>query len=128
MIRLRLGVDDVARTRFAAPGPYCELSVTAQVIQQPASPFRRLCAARKVRLPASAGHLLELVPAVGAPGFMSHISIDGGPPPSQSKMHDLLSRLSVLACARSVRVSAKAGMATALAPARWRMKWRRDMP
>jgi DNA-binding transcriptional ArsR family regulator len=72
MIRLRLGVDDVARTRFAAPGPYCELSVSAQVIQQPTSPFRRLCATRGVRLPASASQLLELVPAHGnVPDFLA---------------------------------------------------------
>lgn len=72
MIRLRLGVDDVARTTFAAPGPYCELSVSAQVVQQPASAFRRLCAAGGVRLPASASHLLELVPAHGnVPDFLA---------------------------------------------------------
>jgi DNA-binding transcriptional ArsR family regulator len=72
MIRLRLGVDDVARTRLAAPSPYCELSVSAQVIQQPTSSFRRLCAARGVRLPASASHLLELVPAHGnVPDFLA---------------------------------------------------------
>jgi DNA-binding transcriptional ArsR family regulator len=72
MIRLRLGVDDVARTRFAAPSPYCELSVSAQVIQQPTSAFRRLCASRAVRLPSSAGHLLELVPAHGnVPDFLA---------------------------------------------------------
>ena len=72
MIRLRLGVDDVARTRFAAPGPYCELSVSAQVIQQPTSSFRRLSAASGVRLPASASHLLELVPAHGnVPDFLA---------------------------------------------------------
>lgn len=72
MIRLRLGVDDVARTRFAAPTPYCELPVSAQVVQQPASPFRRLCAVRGVRLPASAGRLLELVPAHGnVPDFLA---------------------------------------------------------
>ena len=28
-------------------------------------------------------------PAVGAPGFMSHISIDGGPPPSHNMIADL---------------------------------------
>jgi DNA-binding transcriptional ArsR family regulator len=71
MIRLRLGVDDVARTRIAAPGPYCELSVSAQVVQQPASAFRRLCEAGGVRLPASARRLLELVPAQGnIPDFL----------------------------------------------------------
>jgi DNA-binding transcriptional ArsR family regulator len=72
MIRLRLGVDDVARTRFAAPGPYCELSVSAQVIQQPGSPFRRLCAASGVRVPATASRLLELVPVHGnVPDFLA---------------------------------------------------------
>jgi DNA-binding transcriptional ArsR family regulator len=72
MIRLRLGVDDVARTRLAGPSPYCELCVSAQVIQQPTSPFRRLCAATGVRLPASASHLLELVPAHGnVPDFLA---------------------------------------------------------
>jgi DNA-binding transcriptional ArsR family regulator len=71
MIRLRLGVDDVARTRFAAPRPYCELSVSAQVIQQPTSSFRRLCTARGLRLPSSAGRLFELVPAHGnVPDFL----------------------------------------------------------
>ena len=72
MIRLRFGVDDVARTRFAAPGPYCELSVSAQVIQQPTSSFRRLYTARGVRVPASASHVLELVPAHGnVPDFLA---------------------------------------------------------
>lgn len=72
MIRLQLSVDDVARTRFVAPGPSCELSVSAQVIQQPTSAFRRLCAAGGVRLPSSARHLLELVPARGSvPDFLA---------------------------------------------------------
>ncbi len=78
MIRLRLGVDDVARTRFAAPGPYCELSVSAQVIQQPTSPFRRLCAASGVRPPASASRFLELVPAHGnVPDFLAPEGANG---------------------------------------------------
>ncbi len=72
MIRLQLGIDDVARTRFVAPGPSCELSVSAQALQHPTSAFRRLCAARGVRLPASARHLLELVPARGSvPDFLA---------------------------------------------------------
>ena len=57
-------------------------------------------------------------PAVGAPGFKSHMSIDGGPPPSHKRIADLWSRLSDLACARSVRVSANAGSVNADAPAR----------
>jgi DNA-binding transcriptional ArsR family regulator len=72
MIRLRFGVDDVARTRLAAGGPYCELSVSAQVIQQPTSPFRRLCAASGIRPPASASRFLEVVPAHGnVPDFLA---------------------------------------------------------
>lgn len=72
MIRLQLGVDDIARTRFVAPGPSCELSVSAQALQQPASAFRRLCAAGGVRVPATAGRLLELVPARGSvPDFLA---------------------------------------------------------
>ena len=42
MLRLRLGIEDLARTTFAAPTPYCELAVSAQVLQQPPSQFRRL--------------------------------------------------------------------------------------
>lgn len=72
MIRLRLSLDDLARMTFVAPGPSCELSVSAQAIQQPASAFRRLCAANGIRLPASARHLLELVPAHGnVPDFLA---------------------------------------------------------
>ena len=72
MIRLRLGLDDVARATFAAPGRSCELSVSAQVVQQPASAFRRLCVAGDVRLPASARPLLDLVPAHGnVPDFLA---------------------------------------------------------
>jgi DNA-binding transcriptional ArsR family regulator len=72
MIRLRLGVDDVARTRLASAGPYCELSVSAQVLQQPTSSFRRLCATSGVRVPPSARRFLELVPAHGnVPDFLA---------------------------------------------------------
>jgi DNA-binding transcriptional ArsR family regulator len=72
MIRLRFGVDDVAQTWLAAPSPYCELPVCAQVMQQPTSHFRRLCAASGVRLSKSASHLLELVPAHGnVPDFLA---------------------------------------------------------
>ena len=46
--------------------------MSAQVIQQPTSPFRRLCAASGVRPPASASHFLELVPAHGnVPDFLA---------------------------------------------------------
>ncbi len=46
--------------------------MSAQVIQQPTSPFRRLCATSGVRPPASANHFLELVPAHGnVPDFLA---------------------------------------------------------
>jgi len=72
MLRLRLGVEDVARTRFAAPTPYCELAVTAQVLQQPTSQLRRLWRAGRVRMPSRARRLLDLVPAYGSvPTFLA---------------------------------------------------------
>jgi hypothetical protein len=50
MLRLRLGIEDLARTTFAAPTPYCELAVSANSPQvgsdgygAPVGPaFRRL--------------------------------------------------------------------------------------
>jgi hypothetical protein len=72
MLRLRLGVDDLARMTFAAPTPFCELAVSAQVLQQPASHFRRLWRARRARIPAPAGRLVDLVPAYGSvPTFLA---------------------------------------------------------
>ncbi len=72
MLRLRLGVDDLARMTFAAPTPFCELAVSAQVLQQPASQFRRLWRAGRARVPASAGRLVDLVPAYGSvPTFLA---------------------------------------------------------
>ena len=72
MLRLRLGVEDLARTTFAAPTPYCELAVSAQVLQQPTSKFRRLWRAGPARMPAPARRLLELVPAYGSvPTFLA---------------------------------------------------------
>jgi DNA-binding transcriptional ArsR family regulator len=72
MLRLRLGIEDLARTTFAAPTPYCELAVSAQVLQQPTSQFRRLWRAGRARIPAPARRLLELVPAYGSvPTFLA---------------------------------------------------------
>ncbi len=72
MLRLRLGVDDLARMTFAAPTPYCELAVSAQVLQQPTSQFRRLWRAGPARVPAPARQLLGLVPAYGSvPTFLA---------------------------------------------------------
>ena len=39
---------------FAAPTPFCELAVSAQVLQQPAGQFRRLWRAGRARVPAPA--------------------------------------------------------------------------
>ncbi|HKA67956.1 MAG TPA: helix-turn-helix domain-containing protein [Actinomycetes bacterium] len=78
MIRLRLGIEDLARTTFAAPTPYCELPVSAQALQQPASQFRRLWRRGQAGFPAPARRLLELVPAYGSvPAFLSPETRDG---------------------------------------------------
>jgi DNA-binding transcriptional ArsR family regulator len=70
-MRLRFGVEDLARTAFTPPGPYCELAVSAQLLQQPASPFRRLWLARRSRLAPAARQLLDIVPAHGSvPEFL----------------------------------------------------------
>jgi DNA-binding transcriptional ArsR family regulator len=72
MLRLRMGVDDLARTAFAAPTLYCELAVSAQVLQQPTSQFRRLWRAGRARMPAPARRLLDLIPAYGSvPTFLA---------------------------------------------------------
>lgn len=72
MFRLRMGVEDLARLRFAPPTPYCELVVTAQVMRQPASPFGRLWRSRRGRLPGEAARLLDLVPEHGGvPDFLA---------------------------------------------------------
>jgi DNA-binding transcriptional ArsR family regulator len=71
MMRLRFDVEDLARTAFTPPGPYCELAVSAQLLQQPASPFRRLWLARRSRLTPQARQLLDIVPARGSvPEFL----------------------------------------------------------
>lgn len=71
MMRLRFGVEDLARTAFAPPGPYCELAVSAQLLQQSASPIRRLWLARRSRLAPAARQLLDIVPAHGSvPEFL----------------------------------------------------------
>jgi DNA-binding transcriptional ArsR family regulator len=71
MMRLRFGVEDLARTAFTPPGPYCELAVSAQLLQQSASPLRPLWLARRSRLAPSARQLLDIVPAHGSvPEFL----------------------------------------------------------
>lgn len=72
MLRLRLGADDLVRLSFAPPTPYCEIAVSAQSLQQPASPFGRLWRARRAYVPARATQLLALVSARGSvPGFLA---------------------------------------------------------
>jgi DNA-binding transcriptional ArsR family regulator len=72
MLRLRLGVDDLARLRFAPPTPYCELVVSAQVLQQPTSPLGRLWRKQQGHVPARARQLLACVPAHGViPDFLA---------------------------------------------------------
>jgi hypothetical protein len=56
------------------------------------------------------------------------MSIVGGPPPSQINIADLFAFTIAGALARNVRVKANAGSAKAEAPAKCRIKCRRDMP
>ncbi|MFI5924761.1 ArsR/SmtB family transcription factor [Micromonospora sp. NPDC051543] len=73
MIRIRFGVEDLSRLTFALPGPYCELAVSAQALQQPSSGFRQLWQAERTGpVPPSARQLLDLVPAHGGiPDFLT---------------------------------------------------------
>jgi DNA-binding transcriptional ArsR family regulator len=71
MLRLRFGVDDLARTRFAFPALFCELAGSVQALQQPASRLRRSWPGTRPRVPYPAAPLLELVPNQGSlPGFL----------------------------------------------------------
>lgn len=72
MLRLRFGVDDLVRLRFAPPTPYCQLAVSAQSLQQPVSPFGRLWRTRRRQVPARAMPLLALIPRHGSvPEFLA---------------------------------------------------------
>ncbi|MFG1800294.1 hypothetical protein ACGFI4_08990 [Micromonospora carbonacea] len=72
MLRLRFGLADLSRTVFALPTPYCEMAVSAQVLQQPHSAFRRLWLdGRLRRVPSRAREMFDLVPASGGiPDFL----------------------------------------------------------
>ena len=76
MLRLRMSVEDVARTRLAAPG-LCELPVSVQALQQVGHPYRGLWRSGAGRLPRQALRLLELVPARGdVPLFLAPEMVD----------------------------------------------------
>ncbi|HEU4540965.1 MAG TPA: winged helix-turn-helix domain-containing protein [Jiangellaceae bacterium] len=71
-MRLRLGLADLARTTFAVGTPYCELPISIQVLQQPASQFRWLWRRRRTPIPIQARRLQELIPAHGSvPTFLA---------------------------------------------------------
>lgn len=71
-MRFRLGLADLARMTFGAATPYCELAVSVQVLQQPASQFRRLWRSRRTPIPVQARRLQELIPAHGSvPTFLA---------------------------------------------------------
>jgi hypothetical protein len=79
MLRLRFGVDDLARTRFAFPTLFCDLAGSVQAMQQPASRLRRSWRGTRPRVPLQAAPLLELVPNQGSlPGFLIPEIGDGG--------------------------------------------------
>lgn len=76
MLRLRMNVDDLARTRLARPR-MCELSVSVQALQRVGHPYRRLWRSGPARLPGRARRLLELVPAHGdVPMFLAPEMVD----------------------------------------------------
>ena len=72
MLRLRFGIEDLARTRFALPTLSCELAGSVQALQQANSPLRRVwLEGTRPRVPLQARPLLQLVPARGSlPGFL----------------------------------------------------------
>jgi DNA-binding transcriptional ArsR family regulator len=71
MLRLRFGVSDLARTRFAFPPLFCELAGSVQAMQQPASRLRRGWRGTQPQAPFQVAPLLELVPSQGSlPGFL----------------------------------------------------------
>lgn len=71
MLRLRFGLDDLARTTFELPSPVDELAGSAQSLQQPGSEVRRRFQIARVPLPAAAWPLLDVVPPHGdLPGFL----------------------------------------------------------
>jgi DNA-binding transcriptional ArsR family regulator len=71
MLRLRFGVDDLARTRFAFPTLFCELAGSLQALQQPESRLRRSWRGTRPHAPFQAAPLLDLVPSHGSlPGFL----------------------------------------------------------
>jgi DNA-binding transcriptional ArsR family regulator len=79
MLRLRFGVDDLARTRFAFPTLFCELAGSVQALQQPASWSRRRWRGTRPHALYQAAPLLELVPHQGSlPGFLIPELENGG--------------------------------------------------
>jgi DNA-binding transcriptional ArsR family regulator len=71
MLRLRFGVNDLARTRFAFPTLFCELAGSVQALQQPKSRLRRGWRGTRPPVPFQAAPLLDLVPSHGSvPGFL----------------------------------------------------------
>jgi len=71
MLRLRFGVDDLARTRFAFPTLFCELAGSVQALQQPESRLRRDWRRIRPLVPSQAAPLVDLVPSHGSvPGFL----------------------------------------------------------
>jgi DNA-binding transcriptional ArsR family regulator len=76
MLRLRMSVEDVARTRLAAPG-LCELPVSVQALQRVGHPYRRMWRSGTGRLPRQAARLWEIVPAWGdVPLFLAPEMVD----------------------------------------------------
>lgn len=72
MIRLRFGVNDLARTVFAPPFLLCEVAGSIEAIQRPGSAFWSDWRTTRLHVPTKARTLLSLVPAHGGvPEFLA---------------------------------------------------------
>ncbi|WP_157741226.1 helix-turn-helix domain-containing protein [Jiangella sp. DSM 45060] len=77
MLRLRMTVDDLARTTLALPGRCEEMPASLQALEQVGHPYRGLWRSRNGRIPDRARCLWELVPARGdVPLFLAPELVD----------------------------------------------------
>ncbi|SEE90169.1 ArsR/SmtB family transcription factor [Jiangella alba] len=77
MLRLRMTVDDLARTTLALPGRCEELPVSVQALEQIGHPYRGLWRSLDGRVPDRARCLWELIPARGdVPLFLAPELVD----------------------------------------------------
>ncbi|TDD68443.1 ArsR family transcriptional regulator [Jiangella aurantiaca] len=108
MLRLRMSVEDIARTRLAAPG-LCELPVSMQALQLVGHPYRRMWRSATGRLPRQAGRLWELVPARGdVPLFLAPEMVD-----------DLEEAIDIVQSTPAARIRAEVTVGRGTRPSAW---------